>query len=237
MFYAGGEFRIISKRFRSFGEFFGGFAGGGDEFGVGEAGELEVESPVLEGAVDFAWAAELEVGLGEVEAVGGFFQLFETAGRLVVTAGEEADGGVVTAADTSAELVELGEAVIVGVHDDHEVGVRDVDTDFDDSGGDENVDFSGGEFLHDVVFFGGFHATVEEGDGAVFENFLEFFGLFFDAGGFFLGVVFDGAANPVDLLVFLEIFADDGVEVVAEIDFLDDFGGDGLAAGGEFVQN
>ena len=140
-----------------------------------------------------------------------------------------------TATNAPAELVKLVEAVVVGIHDDDEVGVGDVDADFDDGGRDEDVDLAFGEVLHDGVFFDGFHAAVEEGDFGGFEDGLEFLGLFFDGGGFFHRVVVDGAANPVDLLAFFEVVAGDGVEVVLEVDFFDDFGGDGLTAGGQFV--
>ena len=154
---------------------------------------------------------------------------------MVTAADKETFGGTVAAADATAELVELGEAVVFGIHDDHEVGVGDVDADFDDGGRDENVDFVVGKILHDAIFFVRLHAAVKEGDFGLREDFGEFFRLFFDGNGFAGAAFFDFFANPVDLLVFGEVVADAGVEVVGEIDFFDDARGDGLAAGGQFV--
>ena len=57
--------------------------------------------------------------------------------------------GAVPAADTAAELVEIGEAEVVGAVDEDGVGVRDVDAVFDDGGGDEDVGFAGFEGVED----------------------------------------------------------------------------------------
>ena len=46
------------------------------------------------------------------------------------------------AADASAQLVQLREAEALGVLDDHDGGVGNVDADFDDGGGDQDVDFA-----------------------------------------------------------------------------------------------
>ena len=87
-FDAGGEFGVGGEVGGVAGEFAGVVAGGGDEAAVGEGGELEVEGAVLEGAVDFAWAAEFEVDFGEVEAVGGFGEFAEAARGGLVAGGE-----------------------------------------------------------------------------------------------------------------------------------------------------
>ena len=54
-------------------------------------------------------------------------------------------------ADPAAELVQLGDAEPVGVHDHHGGGVGDVHADLDDGGGDQDVHLARGEAAHHVV--------------------------------------------------------------------------------------
>ncbi len=68
------------------------------------------------------------------------------------------------AADASAKLVELGESEALGVLDDHDGGVGDVDANFDNCGGDEDLRFVLAEALHDVFFFVAGEAPVEEAE-------------------------------------------------------------------------
>ena len=53
---------------------------------------------------------------------------------------------------------------------DHDRGVGDVDTDFDDSSGHENLNIVAAEFLHDVFFFFAGKAAVEQADLEFGEN-------------------------------------------------------------------
>jgi hypothetical protein len=102
-------------------------------------GDVEAEGAGLAGAEKFAGAAELQIGFGDFETVGGAHHGFEAgAGFVGHTHGadEDAVGFLRTAADASAELMELGEAEALGMLDDHDGGVGDVDADFDDGGGD-----------------------------------------------------------------------------------------------------
>ena len=55
------------------------------------------------------------------------------------------------AADAAAQLVQLRDAEAVGVEDDHDGGVGDVDADLDDRRGDEHVDAPGREVGHRAV--------------------------------------------------------------------------------------
>ena len=66
---------------------------------------------------------------------------------------------------------------MLGVLDDDQVGVGDVDADFDDGGGDEDLDAAGGEVGHDAVFLGGGEFSVEQADAVVGEMGGEFFEL------------------------------------------------------------
>src|SRR6185437_11665926 len=98
----------------------------------------------LAGAEEFAGAAKFEVELGDVEPVLCSHHLVETA----LSFGCDVSGGVGhehavgfrgTAADASAELVELREAEALSVFYDHDVSVGHVYADLDDCGGDQHV--------------------------------------------------------------------------------------------------
>ncbi len=143
-----------------------GFAAGLlEEFAVAEGvGDVKAEGTGLAGAEKFAGAAKLEIGFGDFETVGGAHHGFETGAGFVGHAhGADQDtvGFLRAAADASAELMELGKAEALGVLDDHYGGVGNIDADFDDSGGDENLDFVFAELLHDFVFFFAGEAAVQ----------------------------------------------------------------------------
>ena len=147
-------------------------AGGSDERGVAdEVAEAEVGEPALGGAHEVAGAADAEVGFGDGETVGGFFEELESGGgvRVLAVGDEDAEAFVGATADAAAELVELGEAEAIGVEDEDDGGVRDIDADFDDGGGAEGVDGVGAEAFHEVVFFVGGGAAVEEAELVVGE--------------------------------------------------------------------
>ena len=116
------------------------------------------------GAHEVAGATDAEVGFGDSETVGGFFEELESGGgvRVLAVGDEDAEAFVGATADAAAELVELGEAEAIGVEDEDDGGVRDIDADFDDGGGAEGVDGVGAEAFHEVVFFVGGGAAVEE---------------------------------------------------------------------------
>lgn len=181
-------------------------------------------------AEDVAWAAAVEVFFGDFEAVGGLFEDGEFLACFLVVFVDEEDavGGVGAASDASAELVELGESEAVGVVDEHDGGVGDVDADFDDGGGDEGVDVVLAEVLDDVVFGVAVDASVEECDLVGFESFGP--GLVSAGGG--LGVdffgVFDEGVDEVDLASLVELGFEEGGDVFEFVVFAD--GGDDFAA-------
>src|SRR5581483_11576198 len=112
----------------------GVFAGLLEEFHfVGDVGELELGKAMLAGAEEFAGPAEGEVHLGDFEAVVGAGHGGEAffGGFVAAVGDEDAEGGVLSASDAAAELVELGEAESLGVVDDDDGGVGDVDADLD----------------------------------------------------------------------------------------------------------
>ena len=74
---------------------------------------------------------------------------------------QQAQAGGRATADAAAQLVELGDAEPVGVHDHHGGGVGDVDADLDDGGGDQDVHLARGEAAHHVVLVVGLHPAVQ----------------------------------------------------------------------------
>ena len=172
---------------------------------------------------------------------------------------EDAVGLFVAAADATTELVELGEAEAVGMFDDHGGGVGDVDADFDDGGGDEDVDEVLAEAFHDVLAGLLGEAAVDEADAEILEEFgLEFFldvdgvaegggdildfrfsifdwafgvGGIVNRGGGEHWFVFDGGDDDVGLLAGFESGGEPFVDFFAA-GAGGGFGEDGLAAGG-----
>ena len=156
---------------------------------------------MLAGAEKVARAAELQVLFRDGEAVARGGHDLETllVFLTLVVGDKDAVGLVPAAADAAAQLVELGEAEALGVFNQHERGVRHVDADLDDGGGDEHVDLMRGESAHDGVLFLRLHLAVDGGDAKVGEDlFLQHFRV----GG-------DGLALIGELVVFRDHGADD----------------------------
>ena len=92
-----------------------------------------------------ARAAQFEIERGDFESraeVGELLESGEAAardvGQFLFRRDEQVRiGAAIGAADASAQLVELAEAVAVGAIDDDGVGERDVEAVLDDGGGDE----------------------------------------------------------------------------------------------------
>ncbi len=101
-----------------------------------------------------AAAAQVEVDLGELEAVGRRDErlepLLRRLGQLLLRPrDEEAVRLLGSAPDAAAELVQLSETEAVGLLDDHHGRVRDVDADLDHGRRDEHVELARVEVGHD----------------------------------------------------------------------------------------
>ena len=100
---------------------------------------------------DVALAAQLEVLLGEVEAVG---QLDDGGEPLPAdrplgdVRDEHAERLGGAASDPAAELVQLGKAEPIGALDDHDRRFGDVDADLDDGRSDQDVELAVPEARH-----------------------------------------------------------------------------------------
>ena len=112
-------------------------------------------------------AALRQVDAREFKAVrGGGDRVQALAGHaaLLLTGHQQAGARVAAAAHTTAQLVQARDAEAVGVHDDHERGVRDVHAHLNDGGADEQVNFAALESGHDGGFLSRVHAAVQGAD-------------------------------------------------------------------------
>ena len=64
--------------------------------------------------------------------------------------------------DPPADLVELGEAQLVRILNDHRVGIRDIESRLDDRRGDEHIDITVDEIQHDLLELVLIHLTMSE---------------------------------------------------------------------------
>src|SRR6267378_366468 len=139
-------------------------------------------------------------------------------------------------ADASAKLVELGEAEALGVLDDHDGGVGDVNADFNDGGGDEDLRLVLAEALHDFFFFVAGEAAVQEAELELGKNFARQALKFFH-GGFQLELRFlDDRINDVTLVACGD-FAAEKFPNAGEMLLRGHARDDGRAAGREFIEN
>ena len=143
---------------------------------------------------------------------------------------------MVTAADASPELVELGEAEALGAFDHHDGGVGDIDADFDDGGGDQDVELAIAEGVHDGGLGFVLEAAVEEADalGEPGEDIGAEAGEFGFGGANLQGVgFFDEGEDDEYLAAGGDLLADEGEGPGALLGG-DESGLDGAATGGHF---
>ena len=145
-------------------------------------------------AEDLTLAANFEIFFGDLKAVVRFFHYAETFlcdGRLLVAGQQDAEALRGSTADTSAKLMELRKPEPLGVFDDHQRSIRDIDADLDYGCRDKDVQFARDELLHYLVFVDAFHFAVQKADAPVWKDLVakllehyrrgfqvEFFGFF-----------------------------------------------------------
>ncbi len=131
--------------------------------------------PALAFAEQFPGAADLEVVGGEGEAGAEFVHrgdgvqplLRIRRDRAPVGDGQVGVGAVVAAADAAAQLVQLGQAELVGAVDDDGVGVGDVDPGFDDGRAQQHVEALLVEVEHHPLQLAFRHLPVGDADARV----------------------------------------------------------------------
>src|SRR5713101_2683308 len=200
-------------------------------------GDVKAEGAGLAGPEEFAGAAQLQIGFGDFEAVGGAHHGFE-AGACFVGHADRADENAVgflrAAANASAKLMQLRQAEALGMLDDHYGGVGNID--FDYGGGDEDLDFIFVEALHDVVFFFAGETAVQQAEAQLGKHFARQAFVLVD-GGFQLELrFFDDGIDDVGLVAELD-FATNAAPNAGKMRLGGEMRFDGRAAGWELVEN
>ena len=131
--------------------------------------EAEIREPRLARAEQLAFAADLEIALGELEPVGRRHHRLEpldrALGQLLPRPRDEQAVRLLGApADAAAQLVELREPEAVGLLDDHDRRVRDVDADLDHGRRDEDVELPRLEARHHRAAVARAQAPVQAAD-------------------------------------------------------------------------
>ena len=134
---------------------------------VAQIDDAQLRDAVLLVAEELAGAADVEIALGQGEAVERLAVLAlghrgEPLGSGGIVADEHRVRPLLAAADAPAQLVELCEPEPLRPEDDHHRRVRDVDADLDDGRRDEHVQLAIGERAHRRVALLRRHAAVQE---------------------------------------------------------------------------
>src|ERR1051325_4640642 len=132
-----------------------------------DVADAKSQSARLARAEELAGAAGLEIALGDVEAVARGGE--DVQALLLLVRDEDAVRLALAAAHAPAQLVQLREAEAVGVDDDHDRGVGNIDAHLDDRRGHEDVDLVALESLHRLFLFRRGHAAVHHGHAAAGE--------------------------------------------------------------------
>lgn len=167
----------------------------------GEADRLDL--PALAVAEQLAGAADLQVVGGEDEAgaqvlgVGDGFQAFlGVRGHLSARRCQQVGVGLVVAAtDAAAQLVQLGQAELVGALDEDGVGAGHVDAGLDDGRGHQHVEALVVEVAHHLFQLALVHLSVTDADARLRDQFGEVAGALLDGLHFVVQVVHLAAAQ------------------------------------------
>lgn len=128
-------------------------------------------------ALQIAGSAELQVRFGNAETVVGGDHDVHPLARLLgeFDLGEQdAITLVGTAPHPAPQLVELAQTETLGVLDNHNRGIGDIDSDLYDRGRHHDLRLAADETLHLEVLLLGFHLPMDHGEGVAGERFAEF---------------------------------------------------------------
>src|SRR5690606_18550640 len=187
----------------AFQQFTGGIAYCRQQIGVAhQVGDLELQQAGLAGAEHLPGAAQLQILLGDHEAVVGVAhdrQALAADLRERRMVEQHAVAGRAAPADPSAQLVQLGQAEALRVLDDHQAGVGHVDADLDHRGGDQQVEPALLELVHHRSLLGRLQAPVDQPDAQLAKRRGKLLvGALRGLAGEFLGLL-DQGADPVGL--------------------------------------
>src|SRR5580698_3203772 len=82
-------------------------------------------------------------------------------------------GGPVPAPDAPAELVEIAEAVGIGPIDQDRIGIRDIDSVFDEGCGEEEIELSRFKLMEDGVDLIGVHLPMDDPNAGRWDELLD----------------------------------------------------------------
>src|SRR6266542_2471431 len=161
-----------------------------------DVGDAERGDARLAGAHHLARASNLQILLGDFEAVRGLFHYLHPP----------------------AQLMQLRQAEALGVFDQHDRGVRHVHADLDHGRSHQNLNLIRAERPHYALFLGGLHLSVQQADVEFREDLLaevlvhlgrvpqiELFGLL------------DDRINDVSLAALFDLVADELVNLLAPV--------------------
>src|SRR5258708_3582345 len=138
-----------------------------------DVAETESGGAGLPGAEELAGAAELEVALRDVETVAGLHEHLQAIHRLErgsFVGDWNAVGFSRAPSHATAKLVKLGESEAIGIDDEHDRGVRHVNSDLDHGRRHEDVDLASLEALHRLFLLRRWHSAVQHCHAAVRET-------------------------------------------------------------------
>lgn len=75
-----------------------------------------------------------------------------------------------TAAHAATQLMQLGQAKSLGMFNNHKGGVWNVHADFNNGGGNQHINFTGTELLHDIPPRRSVHTSVQKSDAMIFQR-------------------------------------------------------------------
>ena len=114
--------------------------------------------PVLTCAEHVAFFALSKIDLGKLEAIFGHLHCTQTlkCRRRLRTRDEIDSPGLFATSYTATQLMKLRKTETVGIFDDHDRGIGNIDAHFDDRGRNEHIDLSCAERFHDrALLFSG----------------------------------------------------------------------------------
>ena len=121
-----------------------------------DVGEAQHRHTALPRAEQFAGTAQLQVMLCDGEAVGVLEDDFQARPRQLgkrLLVQQDAQALRRAAPHSPAQLMQLRQPHALGVVDHHQAGVRHIHADFDDRGGDQQLQFARLERRHHARFF------------------------------------------------------------------------------------
>src|SRR5579871_3390836 len=75
-----------------------------------------------------------------------------------------------TPANSASELMKCGQAESFGAFYQHDGSIRNIDTNLDNAGCDQDIDFGGHKIIHNGLFFFRAKAAMQQSNPALFER-------------------------------------------------------------------